>query len=76
MVSVGEFDPHHCTATDDAGVIRVCDPRAWLLWLWAISHGKVYRTSPYGFEAWEMVRPEVYNHFAIKYAPMQMEYPE
>ncbi len=72
MIDVGEFEPHHCTAADEEGTIRVCDPRAWLLWLWAVHHGKAYRSSPRGFEAWSAADGTASNYFSIAYAPMKL----
>lgn len=73
-VGVGDFLPQHCTVTDPEGVVRVTDPRAWLLWLCALSAGVAYRTTPYGFEYWELrgEDPPSYLHFTVKYAPLSI----
>lgn len=74
-IDLGDFAVEHCTATDDSGTIRVCDPRSWVLWLYAVWSGVPFRSSPYGFEVWEVHRSgssdDTWTHTVVKYPPLE-----
>ena len=36
LVDLGAYNLEHGTAVDDKGVTRVCDPRSWVLWRYAV----------------------------------------
>lgn len=60
--------PDHILLTGPDGIIRACDPRAWLLWIYAVHHGIAYRTSEYGVETWDYLPNGAYMHFTVHHA--------
>ncbi len=74
MTTIDLGPAEYCTATDDKGVIRVCDPRSWVLWMSAVWHGRAFRSSPYGVEMWEVCSEDfadtTYAYFIVKHSPL------